>query len=165
MRALIRERVAVDDLWRILNTLVLVDETGQTGSDEDRLGAALASVRRELGDRITIDSCGLEEVGSTAPASVYETERSFEQRIESWSRADVPELELRSARRSAWRAGVPTAPHPVILTSSSARPLIRLALNQELSDVSVLARSEVPPRVRLARAGSVSGDGSDSSED
>jgi flagellar biosynthesis component FlhA len=41
----------------------------------------------------------------------------------------------------------------VIVTSSEARPLLRRALNQELPDAHVLARSELPPEVNVEPAG------------
>jgi flagellar biosynthesis component FlhA len=148
--------VAVDDQWRLLNALVIFDEAEQADrSEAERLDAALASVRRELGDRITLESCNLDEIGTDATAVVYETERSFEQQLERWPQADLPEMELRAARRSVWDADVSAATQPVIVTSGSARPRLRRALEQELPDVTVLARAEIPPDVGVVRAGSV----------
>jgi flagellar biosynthesis component FlhA len=155
LRELVRERVPIDDLWRILNALAMFDEVeGRTVPAEDRLAAALARVRLELADRVVLNSCGLAELEG-ASALVYETESDLEDRVEKWRRTAPADADLRAARVAVWnalaRSGEPV--EPVILTSPSARPLLRRALNFELPDVHVLARSEIPPGVTVERAG------------
>ena len=155
LRALVRERVPIDDLWRILNALVVFDEIEWPQRPEgERLDAALARVRLELADRIVLDGCGLAEIGGQAVV-VYETEPGFEERIDGWRSASPSDEERRATRRAVWealaRSGHPI--EPVIVTSPEARPLIRRALEDELPDVHVLARSEIPQVVPVERAG------------
>ena len=154
LRELVRERVPIDDLWRILNALVAFDEIEWPHLDGDRFEAALARVRLELADRIVLESCGLAEIGGQA-AVVYETDAAFEERVHGWRSAAPSDEELRATRTAVWetlaRSGQPT--EPVIVTSPGARLLLRRALEDELPDVHVLARSEIPTGVTVERAG------------
>jgi flagellar biosynthesis component FlhA len=155
LRELVRERVPIDDLWRILNALVVFDEVEAPAlPGDERLDAALARVRLELADRIVINSCGLQELEG-GEAIVYQTDPALDELVESWRQAPATNEAVRAARTAVWRtvgrAG--DSSEPVIVTSSEARPLLRRALNQELPDAHVLARSELPPEVNVEPAG------------
>jgi hypothetical protein len=158
-RALVREQVAVDDVWRILNAVVMFDQVERPESDcADRMSAVIAAVRNELADRIATDCWGPDAI-EQGVAFAVETELSFEERIESWPEDGVPDKELRAARRAAWEAvGAAAVDGPfVILTSRSARPRLRRALDHEMPDVSVLARPEIPPGLSPVRAAVMTG--------
>jgi len=156
LRAMSREGVAIDDLWRILNTLIIFAEVECPELEENRFEAVNMRVRLELGDRITVDSCRLAAIGA-GEASVFETDRTFEERIERWLENPPPDLEVRAARQAVWDAFL-SAGGPgeqVILTSPQARATLRAALDHEFPEVCVLSREEIPCGVGLRQVGQI----------
>lgn len=154
LRDMAGEGVAIDDLWRILNALVIFAEVEHPHVDEHPLEAIKTRVRMELGDRITVDSCRLTAIGA-GDAAVFATDRGFEVRIEQWLEAPPPDTEVRAVRQAVWAAfaaaGRPAG--PVILTSSGARATLRGALDHEFPDVCVLSREEIPSGVSVTQLG------------
>jgi FHIPEP family protein len=156
LRAMAREGVAIDDLWRILNALVIFAEVERPELESNRLEAVTTRVRLELGDRITVDSCGLAAIGA-GEAAVFETDRGFEERIEHWLESPPADTEVRAARQAVWdsfvAAGSPG--EPVILTSPRVRATLRAALDHEFPEVCVLSREEIPSGVPVRQLGQI----------
>ena len=148
-----REGVPLDDLWRILNTLLRFCEVAD--GDED-LEPTLEYVRRELCDRIAVEACQLEAIGSGV-AEVHETTTEFEQGVEAWADAPPSEADLRAARSAVWRSVSASAGgmQPVLLTSAAARLPLRSALDHEIPDVQVLARTEIVAGLEIERVGTI----------
>jgi hypothetical protein len=156
LRDLVREGVSIDDLWRMLNAVLRyleLEEPERRGRvDVARL---VAFLRRELADRIVVEACGLPAVGEGV-VPVLETTPGFERRLEAWG--DAPsEDELRAVRRATWIAvgGSPSDGQPVALTSTAAQRPLRIALDHEMPDVQVLARTEIVPGVAIDRLGEI----------
>lgn len=154
LRTMAREGVAVDDLWRILNALVVFAEVEHPELEQNRLDAVHTRVRLELGDRITVDSCGLTAIGA-GEAAVFETDGAFELRIGQWADRPPPDTEVRATRQAVWDAfaAAPEPAEPVILTSSQARATLRAALDHEFPDVCVLSREEIPTDIPVTPLG------------
>jgi FHIPEP family len=153
LRALVREAAPVDDLWRLLNALLRFCDVEKPDEDPDR---TLAYVRRELCDRIAVEACGLEAIG-TGSAPVHETLGPFEREVERWSETPPSDDDLRRARAAVWRSvgNIAGDVQPVVLTSPAARLPLRLALDHELPDAQVLARTEIIRGIELHRVGTI----------
>jgi flagellar biosynthesis component FlhA len=111
-------------------------------------------VRRELCDRIAVEACGVMAIGN-GTARVYETTPEFEATLERWHDVRPTDAELRAARSAVGGslAGARVDNQPVIVTSARARRLLRTALDHEIPDVQVLARTELIPGLDVARVG------------
>jgi hypothetical protein len=152
-RELVREAVPVDDLARLLNAVLRFCEFED---EQAGLDPIVAYVRRELCDRIVVEACGLAAIGSGV-ARVYETTPAFEAVVEHWLESPPADSELRAARHAVGRslAGARVDGQPVIVTSAAARRMLRAALDHEVPDVQVLARTELIPGFDIVQVGSI----------
>ena len=150
-RALVQETTPIDDLWRILNAILRFCEIEDAGvAPETTAERALAYVRRELGDRIVVGACQLDAIGEGV-AYVHETGLALEQQVERWAQSPPTDDELRDLRSTVWNAvgGLRSDLQPVVVTSPAARLALRIALDHELPDVQVLARTEIVTDVQV----------------
>jgi hypothetical protein len=96
----------------------------------------------------------------------YVIDRDLEARMEQMAMnrdkdngtAELNEDEQEALRNAIWIeiAGVTTATHPVLLTTSHARPALRKLIAAELPGMSIVAYAELLPNVDIQPAGTIS---------
>ena len=152
LRALVREAVAIDDLWRILNALGRFRELEEARAAENLAPIGLlAHVRQELSDRIVVEAGQLEAIGR-GTTQVHETTTELEEFIERWADAPPADTEVCAVRDAVWRALGDSRDEgqPVLVTSPAARMPLRVALDHELPAAHVIARTELVPGFDIA---------------
>lgn len=177
LRALAREQVSVRNLRRILGIMLSFDAASEDDLDrlflDDRLPSAhetigpewwppvnarlLAFVRTRMRDRVCFDS-GIQIDGGVA-ARVYETDAAFERVVDQLlmvtSRAAAEPI-LHGVRSAVWHAiGSDADSRPILVTATRVRLVLRLAIEDELPAIPVLARPELVAGANTKFAGFV----------
>lgn len=175
LRSMAREQVSIRNLRRILGIMLSFDAAADEDLErlfmDDRLPSTpdgggpdrcpgvdarlLAFVRTRMRDRVCFDS-GI-RIDAGPPARVYETDASFECLLDELAaartRGEVEPI-LNRVRSAVWHAIARDADsRPVLVTATRVRLALRLAIEDELPAVPVLARPELVAGANTAFAG------------